>query len=164
MLWKCFLPLLIVLIIGCAVLTFFSIHTIIDLHRLKTSNHLFNKRIQQLEASNNQSMASIQQWQRRIEQLEGQSNSFGFNTTASPIPHKRSGFSPVLLEGVADCAGCYRVGWKPQGRRSESTQLSYWFILRSTGQSLRRGLGNPLCATIFNGKELNKDHLTECLG
>jgi hypothetical protein len=74
--WGCLLPIVLLSTITFGMFVYFSILNINDIRHLKTSNHLMEERIQQMEKENKQSMASIQLWQNQLEQFEGESNLF----------------------------------------------------------------------------------------
>ena len=74
---RCLLPIVLLSIIMYGIFVYFSVLTNInDIRHLKTTDNLFEERIQQLEKKNNLSMKGIQQWQGRLEQLRGKSKSF----------------------------------------------------------------------------------------
>jgi hypothetical protein len=75
-LWKYFLPIVLLLSIGCGVLSFVSTKNMIVIGRLSNSINLSDRTIQHLEAMSNQSMQMIQQWQNRVKHLEEKSNSY----------------------------------------------------------------------------------------
>lgn len=74
MLWRCVLPIILLLIIGQIVVLYFSIENIRGIRRLRISLSLLNKTIRQLETTNSESMKMVRQWQHQLEPLEGISN------------------------------------------------------------------------------------------